>query len=118
MSLNNSLTPVTVDMILTSIDTIAHRNDERLWLRELASSSQIFREFEVSKTPFPLGLTRAVYLDEEGKESSLYLLRDSNLFHLMRKTLFENLQRIEGDKPVRRYVFDGPLIMTNHYRSD
>lgn len=47
-----------------------------------------------------------------------YGLHDSALYFSLRSSLLNRMNRFVSEKPVRRFIFGGPLIMTNHYRVD
>lgn len=110
LRLNNSLNPVMIDMILSSIDRTMHGENLAKWFGEVSELRHIMSNFEVH------GNVDTKLVDSETKDC--FTIFDSSLFFSMRSTLLDQHSRLVKEKPVRRIIFDGPLIMTNHYRAD
>jgi len=122
--LSNSLTPVDVDILLTSIDQVIFDEDYRQWELSLKTFNRVIHDYEVvSETP-----THLVTAPMEERPDLLklpliepgvpWLITDSRLFHLLRETLLSREQSLLESKPVRRFIYDGPIVHFNHYRAD
>lgn len=129
LRLHNALTPVDIDILSSSIDHTIHSENVRRWENSLATFNKVVRAFEL-RVPVDTYLTYGRAHSQTDDRSRLpriwgeypdfrrYSVNDSRLFFLMRETILSMEDRILEDKPVRRFLFNGPLVMTNHYRAD
>lgn len=129
MRLNNSITPVDVDMIATSIDEIIHKEKVHQWDVAISDFNRSVHDFEV-KMPVDTNLllvepeTNSILRNiinsilRKAPKEFRYDISDSSLYFLLRETLLNAEPQLMEDKPVRRFFFNGPLVHFNHYRSD
>jgi hypothetical protein len=87
-----------------------HEETLAKWFGEVSNFRHIISEFEV------YGRVGTKLSNSQTNED--FTIFDSSLFFDMRTTLLNQHDRLVSEKPVRRLIFDGPLIMTNHYRAD
>jgi hypothetical protein len=126
--LNNTLTPVDVDIISTSIDQVIFDEDYRQWEASLRSFNSVIKEIEIV-SDVPTYLTYGNLGEKVSRPHHVELFKripdwqkvqfpDSLLYWIMRETVLSYHDRVLEQKPVRRFIYNGPLVHFNHYRAD
>lgn len=100
LKLSNSLSAVSMDRFLSSLDEAKFRLNLTMWERNLGKTNDIIRQL--------LNLQQVPGFTLETRDSPLYLY--------MLDRYWSSVGELVANKPVRRFVFDGPLVFTNYYR--
>jgi len=140
MKLVNSLTPVRVDSLISTIDEVIHEENLINWNNELDRINQhliawqrpIIPGFHYSEAFQPLGLRLLAWMKRnQGNVGPHFLVDPRNLSLVdkpgfiqllspIRVLLLGQLEKkfsdILHERPMKKIMFNGPIIMFNYYR--
>lgn len=103
MRLVNSLSAVRIDSLISSIDDALHRKAvERHW--------DVIEKITRTLTRLYVWDPAKDFLDDP------WIFAADQVRQLIIDLYQLKLQELSENPPVRRFIFDGPLILTNHYR--
>nr|UPW42134.1 MAG: putative RNA dependent RNA polymerase [Guangxi sediment mito-like virus 2] len=122
LRLNNSLTSVSVDILLSAIDEEIHLFKVDSWNRDLLSFNNVIRTWEIFFKYGYMAMTD-IYTCSSIRNldmskvpiSERWDISESDLYFYMREILLNKESRLLEKKPVRRLIFDGPLIHFGFY---
>jgi len=101
IKLSNSLSAVSMDRFLSSIDEAKFILNLRTWERNLKKTNDIIRSL----------LAMESIPGFEGLD-----IKDSPLYLYILDNYWSKYAELISEKPVRRLIFDGPIIFFNYYR--
>lgn len=107
MKLVNSLSAVKMDSLLSSIDQAKFELDLRTWEGNMKRTVDSLIKISIAPVP---DFVRDQF------ELSNFDVRTSPVLQRIKSELQNHLNDLALRKPVRRLIFDGPLVMTNFYR--
>ncbi|QKI79961.1 RNA-dependent RNA polymerase [Erysiphe necator associated mitovirus 13] len=101
IKLTNSLSAVSMDRFLSSIDDAKHILNLKTWERNLSITNDVIRQLlGLKEIPGFKGLNPL----------------DSPIYNHILDRYWSSYGDIISKKPVRRFIFDGPLVFVNYYR--
>nr|UPW42172.1 MAG: putative RNA dependent RNA polymerase [Jiangsu mito-like virus 11] len=103
MRLVNSLSAVRVDSLISSIDDALHRKDVESHWKNVEKVSRTLTRLYVWDPA-------EMFLDDP------WVFAANSVRELIINTYQLKLEDMSENPPIRRFIFDGPLILTNHYR--